>query len=276
MQIGIVGLGLIGGSAARAYKAAGHEVLAFDRDKVMLEYAILCGAVDGVLLPEKLGECELILLCLYPEAAKEYMLENATFFSKDKFVIDFCGTKKEICKTGFALSKQYGFLYVGGHPMAGTHMIGFKHSRSDLFSGAPMVIVPPVYDDAALLERIKIILSPLGFGSFSVTDAESHDRQIAFTSQLAHIVSNAYVKSPTAKNHKGFSAGSYKDLTRVAWLNPVMWSELFLENRENLLSELDNLLKNLSAYRTALESADKETLCRLLEEGRRIKGEIDG
>ncbi|MBE7024696.1 MAG: prephenate dehydrogenase [Ruminococcaceae bacterium] len=276
MQVGIVGLGLIGGSAARAYKEAGNTVLAFDRDRVMLEYAILCGAADGSLTPEGLATCDLILLCLYPGAVIDYMQENAARFPKDKFVIDFCGTKKGVCDTGFALAETHGFLYVGGHPMAGTHNAGFKYSRSDMFRGAPMVIVPPVYDDAALLDRIKKVLSPLGFGSFSVTDADSHDRQIAFTSQLAHIVSNAYVKSPAAKAHKGLSAGSYKDLTRVAWLNPVMWTELFMENRTYLLEELDGLLENLTAYRDALQAEDEETLRRLLEEGRRIKGEIDG
>ncbi len=276
MQVGILGLGLIGGSAARAYKEAGHTVLAFDRDKVILDYAILCGAVDAPLPPEDLSKVDLLLICLYPKAAIEYLRENAARISKDAVVIDFCGTKKGISEVGFALSKEYGFLYVGGHPMAGTHHSGFKYSRSDMFSGAPMVIVPPTRDDIALLSRVQKLLSPLSFGSFTVTDAEEHDKRIAFTSQLAHIVSNAYVKSPGAENHRGLSAGSYRDLTRVAWLNPDMWTELFLENREALLSELDGLLKNLTEYRDALRDEDGERLWQLLEDGRRRKGEIDG
>ena len=276
MQIGIVGLGLIGGSAARAYKLAGHTVLAYDRDEVMLEYAMLCGAIDGELMQEHLGECDLVILALYPKASIIYMEENAAFFGKGKMVIDFCGTKKGICEKGFALAEKYGFLFVGGHPMAGTHNSGFKYSRADMFSGAPMVIVPPKYDDMELFDRIKTVLAPLEFGSMNITDAEKHDKMIAFTSQLAHIVSNAYVKSPGAKNHKGLSAGSYKDLTRVAWLNPDMWTELFLENREPLLEELCGIIENLSAYRDALKEEDGETLWQLLDEGRRIKGEIDG
>ncbi len=276
MQVGIIGLGLIGGSAARAYKAAGHSVFAFDRDEVMLDYAILCGAADGRLSKEALGEMDLLLLCLYPKAAIDYLTENAPHIRKDAVVIDFCGTKRGICEVGFALSETYGFLYVGGHPMAGTHHSGFKYSRSDLFSGAPMVIVPPRYDDMALLDHIKKLLAPLSFGSITVTDPVAHDKMIAFTSQLAHIVSNAYVKSPGAKNHRGLSAGSYKDLTRVAWLNPDMWTELFLENREPLLSELDGILKNLTEYRDALYEKDADRLWQLLEDGRRIKGEIDG
>lgn len=276
MRVGILGLGLIGGSAARAYKAAGHTVFAYDMDKVMLDYAILCGAADEELTSSNLGECDLILLCLYPKASIAYLQENAALFPKDKFVIDFCGTKAGICEVGFALSKEHGFIFVGGHPMAGTHHSGFKYSRSDMFLGAPMVIVPPRYDDMALLENIKAALSPLGFGSFSVTSAEKHDEMIAFTSQLAHVVSNAYIKSPGAKNHKGLSAGSYKDLTRVAWLNPDMWTELFLENKTHLLKELGGIIERLSEYRDAMENDDAARLRALLEDGRRMKGEIDG
>lgn len=276
MQIGIVGLGLIGGSAARAYKMAGHTVLCADRDRVILDYAILSGAADGELTKDKIGACDLIILALYPKASIQYLEENAAQFGKGKLVIDFCGTKKRICEKGFALAKKHGFLYVGGHPMAGTHNSGFKYSRADMFEGAPMVIVPPRYDDMELFEKIKKCLAPLAFGSMNITDAEKHDKMIAFTSQLAHIVSNAYIKSPDAKNHKGLSAGSYRDLTRVAWLNPNMWTELFLENREPLLEELDGMISRLTAYRDAILEEDSETLWQLLEDGRRIKGEIDG
>ncbi len=276
MQVGIVGLGLIGGSAARAYKEAGHSVLAYDTDAVMLEYAMLCGGVDGVLEPENLNTLDVVLLCLYPKAAISYLTENAARFKKDGIVIDFCGTKQKICEVGFSLAEKHGFLFIGGHPMAGTQFSGFKYSRSDLFSGAPMVIVPPRYDDIELLDTVKKVLSPLGFGSFSVTDGKTHDKQIAFTSQLAHIVSNAYVKSPSSSQHKGLSAGSYKDLTRVAWLNPDMWTELFMENREPLLCELTGIIDRLSEYKEALEKENEQVLWQLLEDGRRIKGEIDG
>ena len=139
-----------------------------------------------------------------------------------------------------------------------------------------MVIVPAVYDDIALFARVSELLEPAKFGSISVTTAEDHDRMIAFTSQLAHVVSNAYVKSPTAENHEGFSAGSYKDLTRVAWLNPKMWSELFLDNRDNLVFELDHLIQRLSEYRQALLEEDQETMEQLLADGARRKHEIDG
>ena len=160
--------------------------------------------------------------------------------------------------------------------MAGTHNSGLKYARAELYHGAPMVIVPPVYDDIELLDRAKEMLAPAGFGHISVTTAEKHDAMIAFTSQMAHVVSNAFIKSPTASVHKGFSAGSYKDLTRVAWLNAPMWAELFMENRDYLLDELNILIDNLSAYRTAMENGDREELTRLLEEGKRRKEEVDG
>ena len=191
-------------------------------------------------------------------------------------MIDCCGVKEDICRCGFALANEYGFTFIGGHPMAGTHNSGFKYSRSNMFQGAPMVLVPPRFDDPMLLERVKEALSPCNFGSFSVTTAQEHDRMIAFTSQMAHIVSNAYIKSPTAKAHKGFSAGSYKDLTRVAWLNPQMWAELFLSNKDNVLFELNSFIDSLSEYKEALEAEDEQMLIRILDEGRKRKEEVDG
>ena len=160
--------------------------------------------------------------------------------------------------------------------MAGTHFSGFKYSRADLFDGAPMVIVPPRFDDIRLLDEAKKLLAPVGFGRVSITTAQEHDKRIAFTSQMAHVISNAYIKSPTARNHDGFSAGSYKDLTRVAWLNPAMWAELFLENKDNLLHELDIFMAHLGEYRDAMVRDDLPALTRLLDEGRRRKEEVDG
>jgi len=276
MTVGICGLGLIGGSMARAYKEAGHTVLAFDINESALGYSQLAGITDGVLNSETIPDCDLIFIALYPAASAKYLTEIAPVISKSTTVIDLCGTKKNICECGFALAKKHGFTFVGGHPMAGTQFSGIKYSRSNLFKNAPMVIVPPVYDDIAFLDRIKQLLSPAGFGKITVTTAEEHDRIIAFTSQLAHVVSNAYVKTPTAQNHKGFSAGSYKDMTRVAWLNEYMWTDLFLENKEPLLFEIDSIIRSLSEYRDAIAEGDAERLCSLLRDGRIAKEKVDG
>ena len=274
MIVGILGLGLIGGSLAKAYHEDGHRVLAYNRSRSVTEFAMLANAVDEELTEENIGTCDLLLLALYPRACIDYLQKMGAHISKSAVVIDCCGTKRDICAACFPMAQRHGWLFVGGHPMAGTHFSGFKYSRATMFKGAPMVLVPPVLDDMALIDRVCKLLAPLQFGRFSVTTAEKHDEMIAFTSQLAHVVSNAYVKSPTAQNQKGFSAGSYKDLTRVAWLNAPMWTELFLDNRDYLLNEIDYIIQALSEYRAALSDNDAETLCRLLEEGKKRKEEV--
>ena len=276
MTLGVVGLGLIGGSFAKAYHKAGHTVLAADIDRSILDFARLSGAVDDVLTRENVSECDLTLICLYPRAAIEYMEETAPYFGAHTVVIDCCGIKRGVVDAGMALAKAYGFTYLGGHPMAGRQYSGFKYAADDLFHNAPMVIVPPDHNDIELLGRVKALLAPAGFKHISVTTAADHDEKIAFTSQLAHVVSNAYIKSPTALMHRGFSAGSYKDMTRVAWLNPKMWAELFMLNRDDLGHELDILIDNLKQYTDALEAGDEEGLIRLLDDGRRLKQEVDG
>ena len=276
MKVGVVGLGLIGGSMVKAYHKAGHQVLAWNRSRRVLDFAMLSGDVDGALDRDSAASCDLILLTVYPEASIAWLQEMAPYTGSHPLVVDCCGTKRVVCRACFPLAETYGFTFIGGHPMAGTHNSGFKYARADMFQGAPMVLVPPVFDDIELLDRAKALLQPAGFGFFSVTTAEKHDEMIAFTSQLAHVVSNAYIKSPTAGSHKGFSAGSYKDMTRVAWLNPGMWAELFLENKDYLLKELSTIIDNLSEYKAAMEQDDRDKLVCLLDEGRRRKEEVDG
>ena len=276
MIAGIVGLGLIGGSFAKAYAEAGHTVLGCDADSTTLSFAQLSGTVAAPLTAENIGACDIVLVCVNPAAAVAYVRTMAPHIGPHPIVIDCCGTKRFVCEQLFPVAAEYGFTYLGGHPMAGNHNSGFKYARSNLYHGAPMVIVPADFDDIALLGRVKELLSPAGFGRLSVTTAAKHDEMIAFTSQMAHLVSNAYIKSPTAGSHKGFSAGSYKDMTRVAWLNPAMWAELFLENKDCLLTELDTFIAALQQYRDAMASDDLGALTALLDEGRRRKEEVDG
>jgi len=276
MNVGILGLGLIGGSLARAYAIDGHTVYAAENDESMLSFAMLAGAVHGQLDSETIPLCDLLLLAIYPDGSASWLEANGHLISSTALVIDCCGIKKEICSRCFPLAKKYGFTFVGGHPMAGSQFSGFKYSRAGLFKGAPMVLVPPVFDDIQLLDRVKQALKPCNFGFFSVTTAEEHDKMIAFTSQMPHILSNAFIKSPTALHHKGFSAGSYKDLTRVAWLNPQMWAELFMENKENVLFELEFYISSLKAYQGALQNNDMTKLISLLEDGKKRKEQVDG
>ncbi len=277
-RYGVVSLGLMGGSFAKAFAAAGAEVYAWNRTRSTLELAMI-ETVTGELDEETIPTCELIILAGYPASTVEWLERYAPLVSPGAIVIDTVGVKRVICERCEEICAPYPFTFVGCHPMAGTQYSGFARARATMFKGAPMVVVPPAMDDlerATVLERLKTLLSPCQFGSFTLSTADQHDRNIAFTSQLAHVVSNAYVKSPTARDHRGFSAGSYRDLTRVARLNAPMWTELFLDNADHLGRELDVIIENLSAYRGALAERDAERLEGLLAEGDRIKREIEG
>jgi len=276
MTIGIIGLGLIGGSLAKAVKeTTDYRVLAFDKNQSVNLQAKLEGSADGVLNADNLAECDFVLVALYPGAATSYIKENAAKFKKGAVVIDCAGTKRNVCVAADKAAKKHGFIFVGGHPMAGTQNSGFRHSRSSLFKGAPMLLVPCPDESIKSLEKAKKFFLEIGFGSVVFTTADEHDRRIAYTSQLAHVVSNAYVKSPHASEHKGFSAGSYKDLTRVARLNEDMWAELFLENSDNLLYEIDFLINSLNEYKTAIEHKDSDKLKTLLREGVERKERVE-
>ncbi len=274
--VGVVGLGLIGASFARAYKEAGYKVLAYDADSSVTLMGKLGGFVDDELKPELLAKCDLVLICIYPQGTIDYVRENAGNFKKGGLVMDTGGIKRLVCDACFKIAAKNDFVFVGAHPMAGTKYSGLKHSKASMFKGAPLVIVPPVFDDMKLIDRVKAAVEPAGFGSFCLSHADKHDEMIAFTSQMAHVVSNAYVKSPTAAEHHGFSAGSYKDLTRVAWLNAGMWAELFMENKDNLIREIDSLIGELGKYKAAMEAGDQEKLQQLLQEGSDRKAELDG
>ncbi len=275
MKIAVVGLGLIGGSIAKAFKDIKDVTLyGYDKDEVTMARARLEGAMDDEMTRENLSECDCIFVALYPKACEKFLSQYSPCISKDAIVIDCGGTKRGICKEGFRLAKEYGFIFMGGHPMAGTQFSGFKYSRASMFNNASMILVPQKDERLETLQKVKNLLVMIGFKSVTISSAEEHDRIIAYTSQLAHIVSNAYVKSPNARVHKGFSAGSYRDLTRVAKLNPRMWTELFLENSDNIAFEIDNIIAELAKYSEAIKKGDEEALEKLLEEGTKIKESI--
>jgi prephenate dehydrogenase len=276
-RIGVLGLGLMGGSFAKALHAGGAEVYAWNRTRSTLDLAMI-ETVDGELDDETIPTCELIILAGYPEVSIEWLTKMAPLISPGAIVIDVVGVKRVICDQCFAIAEQHPWTFVGCHPMAGTQFSGYAHTRPNMFHNAPMVVVPPAIDDFErldVLERLKGLLEPCGFGFFTLSTAEEHDELIAYTSQLAHVVSNAYVKSPAAQKHKGFSAGSYKDLTRVARLNATMWTELFLDNADYLSEEIGIIISNLQQYKDAIDAGDAERLHELLAEGDRLKREAE-
>ena len=270
MDIGIVGLGLIGGSLAKAIKKnTPHRVFGLDIDVESLKKAFLTGAVDGEL--KDLGSLDMLIVALYPAATVRYVTENADKIDKKCIVMDVSGVKGAVCGPLFPLAREKGFTFIGGHPMAGVEFSGFDHAREALFKNASMVLVPDKNVTIDKLVAVKELFTALGFARMQVSTAEEHDKMIALTSQLAHVLSSAYVKSPSAVSHKGFSAGSFRDMTRVAKLNEDMWCELFFDNRENLLGEIDGLIARLSEYRAALYERDGDEMKRLMKEGREKK-----
>lgn len=273
MNVGIVGLGLIGGSLARAVKEmTEHTLYAYDISVSAVLAAKMVGSCDGDLDSQTLGLCDIVMISTYPQAAIDYVKANKDNFKKGAIVIDCCGVKRVVCDELTDLAEKNGFIFIGGHPMAGTQFWGFEHSRASLFKGASMILAPGHrIADIQLLDMLKNFFVSLGFGTLTITTPEEHDRIIAYTSQLAHVVSNAYVKSPTALNRKGFSAGSYRDMTRVAKLNVNMWTELFLENGDYLADEIDLLTENLKQYSEAIRANDRERLSQLLQDGKDTK-----
>ena len=277
MNVGIVGLGLIGGSMARSIKSrTDHCVWGIDINQESMELARLCGAIDAPLTPERLPTCDLLLLALRPGIAVEWLTENGASLSGECTGVDLCGVKRQVVSSLSALARTHGFTYIGGHPMAGRERGGFTSSREDLYQGASMILTPGSGPDIALLEQLKSFFLDLGFARVVFTTPEVHDRIIAYTSQLAHITSSAYVRSPTALERRGFSAGSFRDMTRVARLDEDMWTELCLQDADYLAQELRGLIDRLEEYRDALEQGDAERLRALFRDGREKKAAAGG
>lgn len=282
LTIGVVGLGLIGGSLAKAIKEkTSHTVFGGDIEPAVLKKAIDCGAIDGRLDEKTIPNCNIIFIALYPKQTIAFVNEHISNFAKGTVICDLCGIKREVCTEMFKLCAENGVTFIGGHPMAGREFSGFDYSVPTLFEGASLIITPPAAacDNEAdeisrAVELIDGFAREVGFRCLKITTPENHDRMIAYTSQLAHVLSNAYVKSPRALEHEGFSAGSFKDLTRVAKLNEEMWTELFFENKDNLLNELMTLIEHLGEYKTALENNDAPTLKALLKDGRLLKEQL--
>lgn len=273
MNIAIIGLGLIGGSLAKTIKKhmPQHTVLGFDTNEQTMFKAKLLDAIDAELTDERLTICDMVIVATWPKAAVDYVTRHAASIRKGAVVTDVCGVKTAVCESLWKLAQENGFLFVGGHPMAGMEYSGFDHATATLFQNASMILTPPRGTDIQTLEKLKHFWRELGFARVVITTPENHDKVIAYTSQLAHVTSSAYIRSPFAMEHHGFSAGSFRDMTRVARLDENMWTELFDLNREPLLAELNHLIQHLTQYRDALESHDNETLRALLREGRERK-----
>ena len=277
MTIGIVGLGLIGGSVAKSAKdRTGHTVYGIDKEPEVVTMARMAGAIDGQLNEHNLPWCDLILLAIRPQDAVAWVESQNRMISPKTIVVDMCGVKRNVCAKIAPIARKRGFTYIGGHPMAGRERSGFTASSGDLFVDSYMILTPDERADVSQLEALKNFFTDLGFAGLTFATPDEHDRIIAYTSQLAHVVSSSYVKLPEAQKRRGFSAGSFRDMTRVARLDENMWTELFLENGDYLAPQIDALIEQLQMYAKAIRENDADTLCSLLKEGREKKAEVGG
>ncbi|MGN1340357.1 MAG: prephenate dehydrogenase [Oscillospiraceae bacterium] len=272
MNIAVVGLGLIGGSFCKALKAnTFHHIMGIDTDKETIRKALEAGAIDEEIDESRLGEANLTIIALYPVPTVEFVKRNADRFKKGSIVIDVGGVKGFVVRNSAPVLDEKGVYFLGTHPMAGTENSGFDYSRADMFTKASYILTPTETTPQIVIDLVSTLGSCMGFGQVVLATPEQHDANIAYTSQLAHVVSNAYVKSPSLFRADGFSAGSFLDLTRVAKLNEEMWSSLFLCNKEALLFEINTIIDKLTEYRDAMVNDDKATLKELLKDGRELK-----
>ncbi len=275
MKVGIIGLGLIGGSLGRVLVSHGHEVYGADLSPSVMKKAILVKAMNEELTMDIVPTLDMLVVAVYPRDFYAVAENYLPYMQAGSTVIDICGNKRIVMEAMEELHKKYPDInFVGTHPMAGKEYSGIERSSVRLFEGASIILVP-LHNDITVLSSLKNLFLSLGFGEVVFTDAENHDAMIAYTSQLCHIVSNAFIKSDSADKHSGYSAGSYKDLTRVARLSPAMWSQLMIDNRDKLTDELENLVGNLNKYLVALKEGDESALRELLAEGDNKKRQID-
>ncbi len=270
----LVGLGLIGGSMAKAIRVQTNcKILGYDISPKVCNDALDQAVIDEICEPESFHKADMVLVSIYPKATVDFLLGNMQFFKSSCIIVDLCGVKEYICNGVTQKAKEHGLHFIGGHPMAGREFSGFEYSKADLYNGASMILVPQD-QPKEIVEQVRQFFLALGFKKVVSTTAKKHDAMIAFTSQLAHIVSSAYIKSPQALKQDGFSAGSYKDLTRVASLNEFMWSELFMHNSEALVTEIDEIIKHLTDYRNIISEQNETELRRMLKEGSDLKKSI--
>lgn len=270
--IAIAGLGLIGGSMALALRRSGpHTLYGIDTDANTLAAALDKGAVDKAGGPELLRDADILILALSPEAAIAFLRENAGLMKAGALVTDVCGVKRAVVEALTPVCQEHGLSFIGGHPMAGKEKSGFAAADAGLFKGASYILTPTEDTPEQAVETMRALATSLGCARLTVTSPTRHDRMIAFTSQLPHVLAGAYVKSPCCPFHNGFSAGSYRDVSRVASVDEKLWSQLFLLNADDLCAEIDTLIEHLTDCREAVASGDRERVEAVLREGRLIK-----
>lgn len=274
MNILVVGLGLIGASFAKTLKKnTAHHILGWNRTETVTQRALEEGVIDETgSLEEIIPKADITVINFYPAAIPEFIKNNRHLFKKNSIVTDSCGIKTKICRE---LEKEnFDFYFIGAHPMAGREVSGYDNSLPTLFDNASFICTPTEDIPQNKTDALVGLAHEMGFARTVVTTPEHHDEMIAFTSQIAHVLACSYVLSPLAPNHPGYSAGSYRDVSRVARINADMWTELFIDNKEPLVREIDDLVSNLMKFKYCIVNEDAKQLHDLMEKGKRIKEEI--
>ncbi|MCD7796847.1 MAG: prephenate dehydrogenase [Clostridiales bacterium] len=274
MNILIAGLGLIGASLAKTLKKnTTHHIIGWNRTQSVANRALNDGVIDETgELKDIIPKADVTFVNFYPDAITAFIKDNRDYFKKNSIVTDSCGVKTKICRE---LEKEnFDFYFIGAHPMAGREVSGYDNSLDNLFDTASFICTP--FDDTPRSKADALIglAQEMKFARTVVTTPEHHDEMIAFTSQIAHVLACSYVLSPLAPYHSGYSAGSYRDVSRVARINADMWTELFIDNKEPLVDEIDDLVSNLMKFKYCIVNEDAQQLHDLMEKGNKIKEEI--
>lgn len=274
MNILIVGLGLIGASLAKTLKKnTSHHIMGWNRTHSVSQRALGDGAIDETgELEYLIPKADVTIINFYPDAIVPFIKDNKNLFKQNSIVTDSCGIKTKICSE--LENEEFNFFFVGGHPMAGREVSGYDNSLDTLFDKASFIFTPLSSTPRYITDALVGLAQEMGFARTVVTTPEHHDEMIAFTSQIAHVLACSYVLSPLAPYHAGYSAGSYRDVSRVARINADMWTELFIANNEPLVREIDDLVSNLMKFKYAIVNGDEKQLHDLMEKGNRIKEEI--
>ncbi len=277
MNVCIVGLGLIGGTYAHALQGHVDEIYAIDID----EKAILTGKNMGLIVEGDnkgdtlLPKADIVIICLYPKLIETFLRENKNNFKDGAIVTDATGIKGTLIdKIIDSVPKNVDFIF--GHPMAGREKIGVENAHKDIFAGANYILTPR---DENKIENIKILrylIYKMGFKNVNSLSPQAHDEIISFTSQLTHAIAVALVNSDNEKYDTNLFIGdSYRDLTRIAKINSKLWTELFMENKKNLIEKIDDFQKKLTELKVALITEDSETLIREFRESTKRRESID-
>lgn len=265
MKILIVGLGLMGASYAMGLSKKGHTVYGMDQNAEVLAYAIEHGYIQAGYQNsnEIINDADMIILAIYPEAILPFLSQHQSYFHQGQIITDICGVKSSFVHRATLLCGKA--TYCSHHPMAGKEKIGIKYADDSIFKDANFLITPLNRTPIDAIKKIEGIARDLSFKRVSVISPERHDQMIGFTSQLTHAIAVSLVNSDHDPETGHFIGDSYRDLTRIAMINDVLWSELFLENRDVLLSHIESFEHELDLLKDALQNKDKEQLKRIFK-----------